>query len=79
MGEAGNTGSKGTSHIRIDESHLRCLIIILVMHILNNVQRIYIKLCQPVHHGVILLDHLIVIQILRSNRLIWRSYLYFGL
>ena len=79
MGKSGNTSCKGSSYIRINQSHLCCFIVIFIMHILNQVQSIDIKLCQPVHHLIIFSNHFVIIQIFRCNRLIVRSYLFSGL
>ena len=79
MRESCDTSSKCTTYIGIDQSHLSCLIVILVMHILDQVQSIYIHSCQPIHHNVILLNNFIIIQILGSDRLVCRTYLSLGL
>ena len=79
MREACDTGSKSTAYIGINESHLCCLVVVLVMHIMDHVQGTYIEVSQPVHHSVVFLNDLIIIQILGSDRLIFRSYLIAGL
>ena len=73
MREACNTGCKGAAYIGINQSHLSSFIVVLVMHVLNQVQDVDIKSCQPVQHKVILLHDLIVVKILGSNRCISRS------
>ena len=50
MREAGNTRSKGTAHISIDKGHLSCLIEVLVVHIVDEVQRVHINVSEPVEH-----------------------------
>ena len=75
MRESCDTSSECTTYISIDQSHLSCLIVVLVMHILDQVQSIYIHSCQPIHHNVILLNNFIIIQILGSDRLVCRTYL----
>ena len=49
------------------------------MHVLNQVQRIYIQVCQPLHHIIIALHYLVIIQVLGGNRTILRTYLLTGL
>ena len=77
MRETCNTCGEGTAYIRIDQCHLGCLIVIFIMHILDQVQCIYIDICKPIHHCIILLHNLIIIKVLRSNWLILWSNLYF--
>ena len=43
------------------------------MHVMDQVQHIYIDVCQPVHPPVELLDYLIIVCIFRSNTLHGRS------
>ena len=75
MGEACNTGSESTAYIGIDKSHLGCLIVILVMHIVNQVQYIYIDISKPVKPEIVLLNHFIVIKVLACDALHLRTYL----
>ena len=49
------------------------------MHILDQVQYIYIQSCQPVHHYIIFGNDFIIIQVLGSDRFICRSHLFSGL
>ena len=37
VGETGNTGGKGSAYIGIDQSHLGSFVIILIMHVLDQV------------------------------------------
>ena len=76
MGEACDTGCEGTPYIGIDESHLSCLIVIFIVHILDQVQDVYIDSCQPVHHQVILMHHLVIIKILGGDRCVLRTSLH---
>ena len=73
MREACDTGCKCPSYIRIDQRHLRCLIKIFIMHILDRIQCIDIQSCQPVHHHIILLNYFLIIQILAGNRCVCRA------
>ena len=79
VGKSRDTGGKGTFQIRIHQRKLRCLVIIFVMHVLDQVQRIHIQIRQPLHHVVVALHNLVVIQILGSDRTVLGSYLIAGL
>ena len=79
VGEAGNTGSKGSAYIGINQSHLGSFVVILIMHVLDQVQHIHIQISQPVHHAVILLNDLIIVQVLGSDRLVLGTNLLAGL
>ena len=72
MAEARDSGGKGAPHIGVDERHLRSLIVILVMHVLDEVQDVDIQACQPVHHLIVLVHHLIIIEIFRGDRRVLR-------
>ncbi len=50
MTEPGDSGGEGTAHVSIDEGHLDRLIEILVVHIVNDVQRLDVDAGEPVHH-----------------------------
>ncbi len=76
MRETCNTGSEGTANIGIDECHLSCLIVVLVMHILNQVQGVYIETCKPIHHLVVLLHNFIEVKDIGSDGLVLRTYLH---
>ena len=67
---------EGSADIGIDQCHLRCFIVILVMHVLDQVQSIYIESCQPVHHDLIFADQLIIFQIFGGDRFVFRSNLH---
>ena len=58
------------------KSHLNSLIRILIVHIVDNVQCIYIQTSQPLHHIVILSHYIIIIEVIACNRTILRTYLY---
>src|SRR5699024_7321972 len=77
--ESSDTGSEGTSYVGIDQSHLSCLVIVFVMHIMDHVQCINVQLGQPFHHRIVFFHYFIVVQILGSDRRVFRSYLLFGL
>ena len=79
MRETCDTGCKGTVNLCIDQSHLCCFIVVFVMHIVDHVQCSNIQMSQPVHHLIVFLNYLVIVKILRSDRLILRSYLLFCL
>jgi len=67
MAEAGNTGGKGAAHIGIDQGHFSRLIVVLVVHVLDQVQHIDVQACQPIHHNVIPGNNFVIIQVLCSD------------
>ena len=77
MRESCNTGSEGTSYIGIDQSHLCCFIVIFIMHVMDHVQSSNVQMSQPVHHNVVFLHNLIIVQVFAGDRLIFRSNLLF--
>jgi len=77
VGEAGNTGSKGSAYIGINQSHLGSFVVILIMHVLDQVQYVYIQSSEPVHHLVVFSHYFIIIKVFRSDWCVSRSYLIF--
>jgi len=77
--ESCDTGCEGTSYIGVDQSHLCCFIVVFVMHVMDHVQSSNVQMSQPVHHNVVFLHNLIIVQILAGDRLIFRSNLLFCL
>ena len=77
MRESGNTCCESTSYIRIDQCHLGCFIVIFIMHVVNHVQCLYIRLCKPCHHLVVFIHDFIIVKYIACDRTIFRSNLYF--
>ena len=67
MAEAGNAGSEGAADIGVDQGHLGSLIVVLVVHILDEVQDVDIQPGQPVHHDVVLGRDLAVVEVLGGD------------
>ena len=67
MGEACNAGGKGAADIGVDEGHLGFLIVVFVVHILDEVQHVDVQAGQPVQHLHILGQHLVVVQVLAGD------------
>ncbi len=68
VAEARDTGSERAAHVGVDKRKLGSLVVILVMHIVDSVQRVHVQVCQPFQHDVVLLHHLVVVQVLAGNR-----------
>ena len=79
MRESCDTGCECTAYIGINKSHLSSFVIIFIMHILNQVQRIHVQPRQPIHHAVVGSDHLVVVEHLAGDRAIRRAALLAGL
>ena len=76
-GQTSHTGCEVTANVSVVQSHLCTLVAVLVVHVVDYVQSIYIYICQPLHHifehrhELIILDHIaFVLTILRSNLLL---------
>ena len=67
MAEACNAGGEGTAHVGIDQGHLAGFVVILVVHIVDQVQGVYIEPCQPLHSQIELLLDLVVVQVFGLN------------
>ena len=76
MGQTCNTGCEGSSYIGIDQSHLSCFVVVLIMHVVNQVQDVNIQRCTPVKHDVIFMHNFIEIKVLGSNRCDFRTALH---
>ena len=68
MAEAGDAGREGAAHIGVDQRHLCGLVVVLVMHVLDEVQDVHVEACEPIHHQVELVHDLVVVEILRRDR-----------
>ena len=73
MGEARNARRERAAHIRVDERHLRRLVVVFVVHVLDDVQRIHVDMREPVHHALILHDDVVVLEVLRTDRTVGRA------
>ena len=67
MAEARNAGGKGAADIGVDQGHLGSLVVVLVVHILDEVQDVDIQPGQPVHHDIVLGHDLVVVEILGGD------------
>ena len=68
MGQTCNTGCEGSSYIGIDQSHLSCFVVVLIMHVVDQVQDVNIQRCTPVKHDVIFMHNFVEIKVLGSDR-----------
>ena len=73
-----NTGSKVSLNVSVMKSHLCSLIAVLVMHIVDDVQSIYIYVCLPLDHVNELAYNIIIVQNIADNRTILRTNLLLG-
>ena len=73
--EACDTSCECTSYVGIDKSHLGSLVVVLIVHVVDKVQSVYIDGSEPCHHSVVLLHNLIIIKVLRCDRSVSRTYL----
>ena len=73
MGEARYTRRKRAAHIRVDERHLRRLVVVFIVHVLDDIQRIHVDMREPVHHALILHDDVVILEVLRTDRTVGRA------
>ncbi len=73
--QASDSCCKVSLNLSVMKSHLYLLIAVLVMHIVNHVECIYIYLCKPLHHSGILFHNIVIIQIIALDSSVFRSYL----
>ena len=76
MAEARDAGGKGAAHVGVDEGHLGGLIVVLVVHILDEVQDVDVEAGQPVHHHIVLFHDLVVVQVLAGDGSVGRAHLF---
>ena len=50
MAETSDTCSESATNISIDERQLCCLVEVLIVHVVDEVQCLHINASQPVHH-----------------------------
>ena len=51
--EARDTGRKRTAHVGVDQRHFRRFVEILVVHVVNEVQRVHVHARKPIHHALV--------------------------
>ena len=77
-GQSGDSGGEPAGHLLVVKSHLDPLIAVLVVHIVDDVQCVYIYAGQPFHHVLVGVHDLVIIQVLGGNGAVFRSHLLFG-
>ena len=65
--QAGHAVCQIDAGIRVDECHLRLLVVVLVVHILDEVQHVDVQAGQPVQHLDVLGQHFVVVQVLAGD------------
>ena len=67
VAEACDAGRERAAHVGIDERHLGGLVVVLVVHVVNQVQRVHVQACKPVEVQVELVHQLVVVQVLARD------------
>ena len=76
MAEACDTRSKRTADIGIDEGHFGSFVVVLVVHVVDEVQRIHVDAREPFQHDVVLVHHFVVVEVFaRNRRIFWTDLL----
>ena len=78
VAKARNAGSEGTAHVGIDKSQFGGFVIVLVVHVVDQVQGVHIDAGEPVQHNVVLVHHILVVQVVASNGGQFRANLHAG-
>ena len=73
MAETSDTCSESTTNICIDERQLCCLVEVLIVHVVDEVQCLHINASQPVHHIHETWHELLVSQYITLNGAILRT------
>ena len=73
VAEACDTRCKSAADIGVDEGHFGGFVVVLVVHVMNQVQRIHVQVRNPVHVKFELMDNFVVIEVFAGNRRIFRT------
>ena len=73
MAEACDTRCKRTANVCIDEGHFGSFVVVLVVHVVDQVERIHVQVSNPVHVEFKLVDDFIVVEVFARNRRIFRA------
>ena len=63
-GQARDAGGEPAGDLLVVQGHLNALVAVLVVHVVDDVQRVHIHPGQPLHHVVEALHHVLVVQVL---------------
>ena len=61
-GKASDARSEPAVHVLVVQSHLNALVAVLVVHVVNDVQRVDVHASEPLHHVVVLGHNVVVIE-----------------
>ena len=62
-GEACDTRGTGADHVAVDKRHLVSLVVVLIVHVVDNLERIDVGLGEPAHHVLKLIHQHVVVEI----------------
>ena len=65
--EARDARREGAAHVGVDERHFRRFVIIFIVHVLDEVQRVHIDGGEPFHHAAELRQHIVVVKHVRTH------------
>ena len=66
--QSGNSAGHCPVNIAIVQCHFQPFVAVFVVHVVNDIQRIDIRFCQPRHHFLEPRSYLVIIEIFGSNR-----------
>lgn len=73
VAEACDTRCKRTANVGIDESHFGSFVVVLVVHVVDQVERVHVQVSEPIHVEFKLVDDFIVVEVFASDRRIFRA------
>ena len=76
-GKSGNTRSEVSLYISVMKCHLNTFVAVFIVHIMDNVKCIYIKPCEPFHHGIVFFHNIVKVKIFCCYRTVFRTNLDF--
>ncbi len=79
MGEAGDAGREGAADVGVDECHFGGFVVVLVMHVVDDVEYMYVEAGEPVHHVVEAFHYLVVLEVFALDAREFGCDLYLGL
>ena len=78
MAESCDTRCKRATHVGIDKGKFSGFVVVLVVHVVDQVQRVHVDTCEPFEHHIVLVHHFVVVQHVARNRGKFRTDLHAG-
>ena len=76
VAESCNTCCKCAADVCVDECELSCFVVVLVVHVVDCVECVYIQTSKPFKHDVVLVHYFVVVKVFACDWCHFRSNLY---